>query len=258
MFEGKAALVTGSARGVGATIARRLVEAGATVMITDILEEEGRATAADLGDGALFTRLDVTVENDWRRAVEQLVDRCGRLDILVNNAAILHMGSFENTDADTFRRVLDVNITGPFLGIRTVIEPMTNSGGGSIVNIGSVDGLVPLNGMNAYVASKWGLRGLTKAAALDLGRAGIRVNCVCPTGGNIAMQERWISRIPEYQPELGSYGNSRGIPRSAELDEIADATLFLASEQSRFISGIDLPVDGAHTAGNYLDGFATF
>jgi 3alpha(or 20beta)-hydroxysteroid dehydrogenase len=254
-LQGKAALVTGAARGIGAVVARRLAEAGATVAVTDVLVAEGEDTVQDIGRGSFFSRLDVTDNTQWHRAASHLVDRAGRIDILVNNAAILHMGSLLQTPTDTFRRVLDVNAVGPFLGIQTVAPIMIEGDGGSIVNISSVDGLVPLNGLSAYVASKFALQGLAKTAALELGRAGVRVNCVCPTGGNSVMYEPWLGSLDASGDELAMYGNSRAIPRSSTMDEVANAVLFLASDRSQFITGVDLPVDGGHTAGNYLDTF---
>jgi 3alpha(or 20beta)-hydroxysteroid dehydrogenase len=233
-----------------------MADHGATVVIADVLEDEGRAVAESIGSNAYFVSLDVTDEAAWQRAVDHVLQTTGHIDVLVNNAAVLHLGSIQNTDADAFRRVLDVNATGPFLGIRAVVDPMTQRGGGSIINISSVDGLVPLNGMSAYVTSKWGLRGLTKTAALELGRAGITVNCICPTGGNSQMTAPWWDKLARFQDELDSYGQSRGIPRTSRLEEIADAVVFLASDMARFITGIDLPVDGGHTAGNHLEAFA--
>jgi 3alpha(or 20beta)-hydroxysteroid dehydrogenase len=255
-LQGKAALVTGAARGIGAVIARRLAEAGATVAVTDVLDAEGEAKARDIGCGSFFVHLDVTEKKHWDRATSDLVDRAGKIDVLVNNAAILYMGSLLKTPGDTFRRVLDVNTLGPFLGIQTVAPIMIKGDGGSIVNISSVDGLVPLNALSAYVASKFALQGLAKTAALELGRAGVRVNCVCPTGGNSAMHEPWLGSIADSRGELEMYGNSRAIARSSTMDEVADAVLFLSSDRSQFITGVDLPVDGGHTAGNYLDAFA--
>jgi 3alpha(or 20beta)-hydroxysteroid dehydrogenase len=255
-LQGKAALVTGGARGIGAVVARRLAEAGATVAVTDVLVSEGEATVRNIGRGSFFTHLDVTDKAQWEHAASQLLDRAGKIDILVNNAAILYMGSLLHTPEETFRRVLEVNTVGPFIGIQTVAPIMIEGDGGSIVNVSSVDGLVPLNALSAYVASKFALQGLAKTAALELGRAGVRVNCVCPTGGNLAMYEPWLGAIGDSSEELDTYGNSRAIPRSSTMDEVANAVLFLSSDTSQFITGVDLPVDGGHTAGNYLNIFA--
>ena len=256
MLDGRCALVTGAARGVGEAIAQHMAALGATVALGDVLVDEGERAAARIGAAAFFVPLDVTDETAWGRAVDAITARTGRLDILVNNAAILHLGALEHTSAHEFRRVLDVNTVGPFLGIRAVIEPMRRAGGGAIVNIASVDALVPLNGMSAYVASKFGLRGLTKTAALELGRLGIRVNCLCPTGGNPDMTAPWWPALNRHRDELAYYNGARGMPRTSNYAELADAAVFLASDMSRFITGVDLPVDGGHTAGNWLEAFA--
>ena len=255
MLEGKAALITGAARGVGATIARRMADNGAAVVLSDVLEDEGRATAAAIGGSASFLTLDVTDSQAWDDAVEAVLERHGRIDILVNNAAVLHIGTVEETPPEVFRRLLEVNTTGPYLGCRAVARPMARAGQGCIINVSSVDALLPLNGLSAYVASKWGLRGLSKTLALELGRAGIRVNCLCPAGGNEAMFAPWGERLAACAEELDAYGASRGIPRPARLDEIADVAVFLASDLARYVTGADIPVDGGHTAGSYLRAF---
>jgi 3alpha(or 20beta)-hydroxysteroid dehydrogenase len=257
LLEGKTVLLTGGARGLGAAIAQRMVLEGATVAITDILESEGKETAERIGDQAVFMPLNVTDEHAWTVVVDELLNRTGKIDVLVNNAAILHMGIIENTSSDQFRRLLEVNTTGPFLGMRTVVRPMKSAGSGSIINITSVDSLLPLNGLSGYIASKWALRGLSKSAALELGRDGIRVNCVCPVGGNDAMFSTWQPHLDQFGEEITAYGNCRGIQETVALEEMADAVVFLGSELSRKVTGIDLPVDGGHTAGTYLEAFNT-
>ena len=256
LLEGRVALITGSAGGLGAAVARRFAEHGASVVLTDVSHDEGRATAADI-DGATYLPLDVTDEHAWPNVVGDVIGAFGRLDVLVNNAAVLHMGTIEHTSAATFRRVLDVNAAGAFLGIQAVIGAMNASGGGSIINISSVDALLPLNGLSAYVSSKWAMRGLTKTAALELGRLGIRVNCVCPSGGNDAMLAPWKDQLSAHAEEMAAYAESRGMPGGARLEDIANVALFLASDLARYVSGVDLPVDGAHTAGTYLTAFNT-
>lgn len=254
-LDGRIAIVTGAARGVGAAIAARLVEAGARVVLSDVRDEAGEAVAARLGGAATYVSLDVTREADWARAVESTLDRHGRIDVLVNNAAELHLGRIENTSPDQVRRILDVNLTGPFLGIRAVAPAMRDQGKGAIVNVGSVDGLLGMNGVAAYAASKWGLRGLAKSAALELGRDGIRVNTVCPAGGNPEMYGPWMQQLLGMLDQARAYTEDRAIPGEAPIAAIADAVLFLASDESRHCTGADLPVDGGAHAGRFLPGF---
>ncbi len=257
LLDGKVAVVTGGARGTGAAIARRFVAEGASVVLVDVDDVGGAATAEGLGDRAAYAHLDVTDEAGWTVLVERTVARHGRIDVLVNNAAILHIGGIDATDGDTLRRVLDVNLVGAHLGVRAVAPFMAAGGGGSIVNVASLDALIGMNGLSAYSASKWGLRGLTKSLALELGRVGIRVNTVCPAGGNPAMFAPWGGGLAALGDGLTHYLADRGIPREADLDEIARAVVYLASDQSGFVTGIDLPVDGGHSAGSHLPGFDT-
>ena len=175
--------------------------------------------------------------------------------MLVNNAAILHLGSIEATGLDTFRRVFDVNAAGAYAGIAAVVPAMRANGGGSIVNIASIDGLQAMNGLSAYATSKWAMRGLTKAAAVELGRDGIRVNAVCPAGGNPAMYGPWAEELADIGPAIGAYMEKRAIPREATTDEIASVALFLASDLSTMVTGADVPIDGGHTAGDHVAGF---
>lgn len=254
-LEGRIALVTGAARGVGATIAERLVAAGAQVVIGDVLRDEGAETAEKLGEAARFVSLDVTSEKDWSSAVDTTLAAHGRIDVLVNNAAVLHIGGIENTSPADFRRVLDVNAVGPFLGTRAVLASMKSQGKGAIVHVGSIDGLIGMNGVSAYSASKWALRGLAKSAALELGRDGIRVNTVCPAGGNAMMYGPWLEKMGALREQIEFYTNNRGIPGTVPFEAIAEAVLYLASDASGHVTGIDLPVDGGATAGRVILGF---
>jgi 3alpha(or 20beta)-hydroxysteroid dehydrogenase len=256
-LEGRVAIVTGAARCVGAAIAARLAEAGADVILGDVLSEEGRATAERIGERATFVPLDVTLEADWARTVESTLARHGHIDVLVNDAAILHLGTLEGTSPATFRRVLDVNALGPFLGTRAVVAPMKARGRGSIVHIGSIDGLIAMNGITAYATSKWGLRGLTRASALELGRDGIRVNSVCPAGGNPMMYGPWLESMAGFLEQTRAYTDNRAIPGSVPIEAIAEAVLYLASDASAHVTGIDLPVDGGASAGRFIPGFNT-
>ena len=254
LLEGKVAIVTGGARGTGAAIVRAFVAQGATVAIADLRVDEGRALADASGPQVSFHECDITDEAAWTRLVQETVQLHGRVDVLVNNAAILHMGGLEHTHAADFRRVLDVNTVGAFLGTKAVARVMRANGGGSVVNIASIDALQGMNGLSAYTTSKWALRGLTKATAIELGRDNIRVNTVCPAGGNPAMYGPWAEKLAALGPELAGYTKKRAIPREAHTDEIADVAVFLASDLSRMVSGVDVPVDGGHLAGDHVAG----
>lgn len=256
-LRGKLAIVTGAARGTGAAIAKRMVDLGARVVLGDVLTERGHETAESLGGQARFVSHDVTDEEQWSQIVQHALAWSGRIDVLVNNAAVLHLGTILHTPPDTIRRVLDVNTIGPYLGLRAVVPTMREHGGGSIVNVGSVDSLIAMNGLSAYCASKWGLRGLSKAAALELGRDAIRVNSVCPAGGNVEMYGPWMSQLAEFMDESQAYVGNRAIPGEAPLERIADAVCFFASDASAHCTGVDLPVDGGAHAGNFIPGFNT-
>jgi len=256
-LDGKIAIVTGAARGTGAMTARRMVEEGARVVLGDVRHEQGEKVAAALGEAATYVPHDVTVEAQWSAIVERTLSDHGRVDVLVNNAAILHMGAVERTEADKLREVLEVNTVAPYLGIRAVLAPMRAQGGGSIVMVNSVDGLMGMNGVTAYAASKWGLRGLAKSVGMELGRDGIRVNSVCPAGGNPEMFGPWFEQMTPFLDETKAYSANRGIPGEAPLERIADAVIFLASDASGHCTGVDLPVDGGATAGRFIRGFNT-
>ncbi len=257
-LDGKVAIVTGSARGTGEATARAFAEEGARVVLADVLDDRGEAVAKDLGAAALYLHLDVTSEADWRRAVDATTDRFGSLDVLVNNAAVLHMAAIEDTELSDFERVVRVNQTGTFLGIKSVVAPMRGSGGGSIVNISSIDGLQGHNGLIAYGASKWAVRGITKVAAIELGKWGIRVNAVCPEAGSAEM-------IAPYVPEgvdieaLAAHGQRILAPQRHrsirdKIGDVAKLVVFLASDASASCTGADFPIEGGTTAGKITRG----
>lgn len=245
---GKVAIVTGAARGTGERTARRFCEEGARVVLSDVLDARGEAAAAEIGQTAVYRHLDVSRESDWAEVVAFAEARFGRLDVLVNNAAILHFAPAESCALTDWERVMAINHTGPFLGIRAAAPALRRAGGGSIINIASLDGLEGLEGFSAYSATKWAMRGLSRCAALELGRDGIRVNTVCPAGGSDEMAAPF--RPPG--ADAVAYVAGRAIPRRATLDEVASMIVFLASDESSFCTGADFVVDGGASAGTVL------
>src|SRR5271166_758442 len=221
-FDEKVVLVTGGARGMGASHVRGFVADGGRVLICDVLGAEGEALANELGDNARFHHLDVTQALDWKHAVSAAEAWAGGVDVLVNNAAIIVYGGVEDQTAADFRRLLDVNLFGLFLGMQAVIPSMRSRGGGSIVNIASVSGVMGFSGGIGYGASKHGVRGLTKCAALDLAGTGIRVNCVHPGTIRTPMSEATTDDLFANQP----------IPRRGEPKEVTAMVLFLASDDA--------------------------
>jgi 3alpha(or 20beta)-hydroxysteroid dehydrogenase len=257
-LDGKVALVTGAARGTGEATARRFAAEGARVAIADLRDELGEQVAKQIGDAAIYLHLDVTSEPDWRGAVERVVAHFGGLDVLVNNAGVLHLAALEETELADFERVVRVNQTGVFLGMKSVVEPLRQRGCGSIVNISSIDGLQGHNGTVAYGASKWAVRGMTRVAALELGKWGIRVNAVCPEAGGGEMIRPYL---PEgVDPEVVHTWTQRHLATqrqrsNAELvDDVAKLVLFLASDESASCTGADFPVDGGNSAGTITRG----
>lgn len=246
-LQGKVAIVTGAARGMGEATVRAFVDEGARVLVADVLEAEGRALASAIGESAHFCRLDVSVEEDWIAAIATAEAALGPVDVLVNNAAINDFKPLVSYPLADFRRVLDVNLVGTFLGLRHVGEAMVRRRRGAIVNIASVDGTRGANGYAAYVSSKWGVRGLTRAAAMEYGPRGVRVNAVLPGGVYTTMGNP--RGLPVEQINLG-YGS---IPaqRVGMPAEIAQASVFLASDQASYVCGAELVVDGGWIAGIY-------
>ncbi|CAN5637674.1 glucose 1-dehydrogenase [soil metagenome] len=242
----KVAIVTGAARGQGEAEARLFAAEGARVMVTDVLDAEGEAVAADIGDTARYAHLDVSDEANWQAVVQATEDAFGPVSILVNNAGILSFGSIASTDVASYRKVLDVNLVGTLIGIKSVIGSMKAAGGGSIVNISSTGGLTGLPMLAAYVSSKWGVRGLTKTAALELGRSGIRVNSVHPGGIDTPM-----TRMPGMvDDEMSVYYSRLPIKRIGTVDDVASMVCFLASDESSYCTGGEFAVDGGATAGD--------
>ncbi|MCG5211687.1 glucose 1-dehydrogenase [Streptosporangium sp. KLBMP 9127] len=244
LLEGKVAFVTGGARGMGEAHVRHFVAEGARVVFGDVLTEEGKALAADCG--AQFVRHDVTDPADWATAIATTVETYGRLDILVNNAGILKFRTIEEMTLDEFQQVIAVNLTGTWLGVKSVTEPMKAAGGGSIVNIFSVEGFIGAAGLSAYAASKFGVRGVTKAAARELAGFGIRVNSVHPGAVNTPM-----IITPELLTEVDgeAFMRSMVIKRFAEPVEVSHVVAFLASDLSGYCTGSEFTVDGGMLTG---------
>ena len=245
-LNGKVALICGGARGQGEAEARRFVAEGARVVLGDVLETECRAVVESLGEAARGLRLDVTQEEDWARAVATAQDSFGRLDVLVNNAGIVRTGFLEETSLADYRAVIEVNQVGTFLGMRAVVPAMRESGGGSIINISSNAGIEGVQGVIGYVASKWAIRGMTKTAALELGRYGIRVNSVHPGGVATPM----IGADDFDSVDQDAVWSAQPIPRVGQPEEIANLVLFLASDESSYSTGSEFVADGGGLAGS--------
>src|SRR4029077_7460671 len=229
----KVALISGGARGMGAEHARALVAEGAKVVIGDILDEEGKALADEIGNAARYVHLDVTQADEWDAAVATAVHEFGKLNVLVNNAGIVALGQIGKFVMAKWHKVIDVNLTGTFLGMQASVEAMKAAGGGSIINVSSIEGMRGAVMVHPYVASKWAVRGLSKSAALELGPYQIRVNSIHPGFIRTPMTKHFpdnMLRIP-----LG---------RPGQPEEVATFIVFLASEESRYSTGAEYVIDG--------------
>ncbi|KRR17546.1 3-alpha-hydroxysteroid dehydrogenase [Bradyrhizobium lablabi] len=234
----KVILVTGGARGMGAAHARLLVAEGAKVVITDILHTEGEALAAELGASAIYVPQDVTQPEEWARAVATAESSFGALHGLVNNAGIASMAPIEQFPLDQWNKIIAVNLTGAFLGMQAALPAIRRVGGGSIVNVSSVEGLRGTAGLHAYVASKFGVRGITKSAALEAAASGVRVNSIHPGFITTPMT---VSFDPSIFPiPLG---------RAGQPQEVSQAVLFLLSDESSYLTGSEIVIDGGLTTG---------
>ena len=246
-LEGKVALISGGARGMGAEEARIFAREGAKVIIGDISEGEGKAVKAQIaeaGGQALFVRLDVTEESDWTNAVNQAVSRFGKLDILVNNAGISSRAFTDDTAIDAWDKIMEVNSKGVFLGTKAAVPKMLEAGGGSIINISSIMGLVgSAGGHPAYNASKGAVRIFSKAMAVRHGKDDIRVNSVHP-----GFMPPMASGIAYDQEQRRGSLEQTPLGREGRIEEVANAVLFLASDEASYITGAELAVDGGFTA----------
>ena len=231
--DGKVVLISGGAQGMGAAHAKMLVDEGAKVVIGDILDEKGEALAGELGDSARYIHLDVTEADQWDAAVTTAVATYGLLNVLVNNAGIVALGKIGKFDMAKWQKVIDVNLTGTFLGMQAVVEQMKAARGGSIINVSSIEGLRGAPMVHPYVASKWAVRGLSKSAAIELGKDNIRINSLHPGFIRTPMTKHFPDDM--VTAPLGRPGRS---------EEVSTFIVFLASDESSFATGAEFVVDG--------------
>ncbi|WP_026908153.1 glucose 1-dehydrogenase [Paucisalibacillus globulus] len=240
-LEGKVAIITGAAQGMGASHARRFIEEGAKVVLTDLNEEKGTALAEELGENALFVKQNVASPEDWDMVVAKAESAFGPVNVLVNNAGITMAKSILQTSVEEYRRIVEINQVSVFLGMKTVVPSMQKSGGGSIVNVSSINGIV--GGAIGYTDTKFAVRGMTKAAAMECSNYGIRVNSVHP--GVIAtpmvVQEDTKSAVEEFAKHIP-------LKRVAQPEEVSNIVLYLASDESSYSTGAEFIVDGGLTA----------
>jgi 3alpha(or 20beta)-hydroxysteroid dehydrogenase len=242
-LDGKVALITGGARGQGADEARLFAAEGAAVVVTDVLDDEGKQTASAIGAAATFHHHDVTSEAEWTSVVDAVLAEHGQLDVLVNNAGILAIAPLVMTTEADYRRIIDVNQVGVFLGMKAVVPHMVERECGSIINISSVAGLMGSPGMIAYGASKWAVRGMTKSVALEVAPFGVRVNSIHPGIIETPMLqefENW-GIMPQVMQRVP-------VGRTAAAMEVANLVLYLASDESAYSTGSEFVVDGGMTA----------
>lgn len=242
----KVVLISGSASGMGASHAKFLVEEGAKVVVSDVQNEAGHALVEELNadsgaDVATFVTLDVTDFAAWQNAVKHAVTRFGTLNALVNNAGIPAHGSVENVELEEWHRALDVNLTGSFYGMKAAIPELKKNATSSIVNVSSIAGLFGFKQKVAYSASKWGIHGLTRTSAMDFGADGVRINSIHPGSVNTPMTaglKRGFDQVPHN--------------RAAEVEEVSPLVVYLVSDESKYVSGTSIAIDGGETAGNNM------
>ena len=247
------ALISGSAQGMGAATAQRFVAEGARVVVSDVEDALGEDLAASLGDQACYQHLDVTDVAQWEAAVARTLADFGALHVLVNNAGIGVVGRLDALPLEDHQRILDVNLNGVYLGMRTCLEALAASGAGSIVNISSIDGMAGVTHLTSYVASKFAVRGMSRSAALELGRRGIRVNSVHPGFIETPLLTDQLRDSKEAREMVDTLMGRQPIPRLGRPEEIASLVLFLASDESSYCTGAEFVIDGGHLAGPYRD-----
>lgn len=240
-LQDKICLITGAARGQGAAEARLFTEEGATVWLADVRDAQGDALAAEIR--AQYRPLDVRDADAWDSLVSEIQDTHGRLDVLINNAGIFRTGRLWEISPQDFQEVMDVNCTGVFLGMRAVAPAMQAAGGGAIVNISSIAGLAAAPGAFAYGTAKWAVRGMTKTAAVEFARRGVRVNSIHPG----LIETEMLHQVPGYA-DSDRLINRVPLGRVAQAEEVAKLALFLASDESSYSTGSEFVVDGGLTA----------
>lgn len=241
---GKVALISGAARGQGEAEARLFAAEGAKVVLADVLDEDGTTVAKDIGDAATYLHLDVTSEDDWQLTVDKSIDGFGSIDILVNNAGVFAVNPLATTSLEDYRRIIDINQVGVFLGMRAVASHMAARASGSIINILSVAGLQGSPGTIAYTASKFAVRGMTKVVAKELAPFGVRVNSVHPGLIDTAM----LRQITDVVNDDAFLKSRVPMGTIAEANDVANIVLFLASDDSSYCTGAEFVVDGGMTA----------
>jgi 3alpha(or 20beta)-hydroxysteroid dehydrogenase len=241
-FDGTVALISGGARGMGASHARGLVAEGAKVIFGDILDDDGKRLEEELGEPAHYVHLDVTKDDDWKYAVAAAEKQYGPISLLVNNAGIVSFGPVEVMEPDEFRRVIDINLTGTFLGMHYTVPSMRKAGGGVIINISSTAGLMGYATISAYGASKWGVRGMTKAVAMELGKDNIRVMSIHPGPIRTPMTEGFGDEMTAAQP----------IARMGTPEEVTKLLMFMAADAT-YSTGSEWVVDGGAVLGPVID-----
>jgi 3alpha(or 20beta)-hydroxysteroid dehydrogenase len=240
----KVAIVTGGSRGMGEATVRLMIGEGAKVVIADVLDEPGQALADELGDVAVFVHTDVTQQSDWEGAVAA-ANRLGNFCVLVNNAAIVLQKTIMDTTEADFMNIVRINQLGVFLGMQSAFESLKANGGGSIINVSSIDGLQSKNSLVAYSSTKWAVRGMTKAAALEMGKFNIRVNSVHPGGIFTAMHGSEFMT----QEQADAFSSRHALPRVGLPKEVAALSAFLASDEATYSTGAEFIADGGWSAG---------